>query len=214
MATPPKRPTKTTAPAKKTSTPPASSSSPTTSTPRPDLVADLREGVIALADRVNSLSTALTTVNEIQRVVMANERKAKENAKKTQQIESDLIPRAEHEKRWKKEQEQLIQTRLSIRRQTYVVGAVFFLLAMTALAIVAVLLVRDIHEKNVIRHNDAVKRCQQGNDFRAQDKELWNEVIGISQKGHTQTPAQIQTTKQFRAFLDKHDAPADCSKAN
>jgi hypothetical protein len=195
MATPPKRPTKKT-------TPPASPRLIPEAGLNPESVESLRKGVVALADRVNSLSTALATVNKIQAQVAHTERKAKENAERTSAIEEDMIPRSEHEERWKKEQAELIRTRLSIRRQTYLVGTAFFLLSILALGIVSVLIVRDIHARNTAR-------CQSSNDFKRGDRELWNEVIHIS-AGKKQTPEQVRTTREFQAFLDKHDALQKC----
>lgn len=192
--TPPKRPIKATTPAKKT-----------VAQPPPDLT-ELREAVVSLAGRVNDLSVALTTVNEIQRQVLLNEKRSKEQEKKTTQIEENLIPRSEHEKRWKKEQQELIETRLSIRKQTYIVGTVFFLVSMLALGIVTTLLIKDIHDRNVAR-------CQASNDYRAQDRQLWEEVESFpaSSKQTAQEKAQqAANTKKFNEFLAKHDALQKC----
>lgn len=188
--TPPKRPIKATTPAKKT-----------VAQPPPDLT-ELREAVVSLAGRVNDLSVALTTVNEIQRQVLLNEKRSKEQEKKTTQIEENLIPRSEHEKRWKQEQREIIKTRQSVRRQTIA----FFLLSMLALGIVTTLLIKDIHDHNVAR-------CQASNDYKSQDKELWQEVESFpaSSKQTPQEKAQQQAnTKKFNEFLAKHDALQKC----
>lgn len=195
MTPPPKRP------AKKT-TPPASSPIVQNSQ---DL-AELKAGVLALAERVNDLSTALTAVNNIQARVVETELRTSEVEQKTGQIEADLIPRSEHEERWKKEQQELIRTRLSIRRQTYIVGTAFFLLAMLALGVTTGLIFHDIRDRNSTK-------CMASNDYKKQDKQLWSEVIALSnqqQRSKAQQQQQRQQVKQFQAFLDKHDALAKC----
>jgi hypothetical protein len=154
---------------------------------KPD-IAELKVGVVALADRVTQLAEALQTVNQVQQ-------------QKTADLEETMIPREEHEKIWKKEQQNLIKTRLSIRRQTYIL----FFISMAALAIVTYLVFHDLAVRDQQRHDSSVARCEQGNEFRRGDLSLWNEVISLSQSQKSPTPKQQATTEKFQAFLAKHD---------
>jgi len=182
-----------------------------------DDVAELKAGVVALAGRVTQLAEALQTVNQIQQRVTAAEASVKEIKKdatqaqqKTTNLEETMIPRDEHEKIWRAEQQNLIKTRLSIRRQTYIL----FIVSMAALGIVTYLVFHDLSVQAEQRHQQNVARCEQGNEFRKGDLTLWNEVITLSaqQNKKPPTPAQQQATEQFQEFLAKHDALTDCSK--
>ena len=183
----------------------------------PNDVTELKAGVVALAERVTQLADALKTVNQVQArmteteaTVKQIEKDASSAQKKTTVLEETMIPRDEHEKIWKAEQQKLIDTRLSIRRQTYVL----FVVSMTALGIVAYLVFHDLAVQDKQRHDQAVARCEQGNKFRQDDRALWEEVLTLSasQRKKPLTSAEQETQKQFEAFLDEHDALTDCSK--
>jgi hypothetical protein len=105
-------------------------------------VDELRNAVVGLAGRVNSLSEALTTVNDIQIRQIATEREttaikktATEAAKTVRAVEEIVVPRDEHEKRWRAEQEDLIRLRKQIRRKTYIVGTIYFILSLALLSL-------------------------------------------------------------------------------
>lgn len=81
----------------------------------PANIDELREAVVSLAERVTYLSTALSTVNDVQQktATVMQDQKA---------VRDVLVPRDEHEQKWKEEQQSLIDLRLSIRRQTWIAG--------------------------------------------------------------------------------------------
>lgn len=121
-------------------------------------VADLRAAVLSLAGHVSSLSDALTAVNDIQRRTANLEVAARSTENATAAIEQVLIPRDEHEARWKKEQQGLIALRLRIRKQTYLVGAVFFVASMVALGISVTTIHHQQDAENAKRKAECVTR--------------------------------------------------------
>lgn len=58
-------------------------------------------------------------------------------------------------------------------------------------------------------HNAAVASCKAGNDFRGQDRQLWQQLLSLSTG--PQTPAQAVATAKFVAYLNVHDALRDCN---
>lgn len=176
-------------------------------------ISELKAGVVSLAGRVTQLADALKTVNDIQERVTRSEHDMKRAEKiasaaqeRTDELENVMVPREEHEKVWKQEQQNLIKTRLSIRRQTYVL----FFVSMAVLAVVAALVFNDLHVQAKQRHDQAVARCEQGNTFREGDLALWNKVLALS--SHNPTTEQEATTQEFKQFLAEHDKLIDCSK--
>lgn len=58
--------------------------------------------------------------------------------------------------------------------------------------------------------------CQSGNEFRAQQRQLWSFLIHISPPPPNETAAQriarVHLTNQFLAYVDKVNAPRNCTK--
>lgn len=170
-------------------------------------VDELKGAVVSLAGRVTSLSEALTTVNDLQRRQAVTEHetslikaKAVEAAKTAQIVEENLIPRSEHEERWRNEQQELIDLRLHIKRQTYIVGLIFFFLSLVALGIASGLMLH-----------------QQGEDRKQQkaacEIRLDNSKKGVVAYGNLLKSPTIQNDPTFKAFIQTvYDASVRGSK--
>lgn len=158
-------------------------------------VEELRGAVVTLAGRVTSLSEALTAVNEIQRRQTETERKTAAIEKEavrakeaTDQLSSVVIPREEHEERWRQEQEQLIRTRKSIRLQTYIIGTLFCLLNLVALG-VSIFIVHGQQSKMADQRRD---ECR---------SRLDNSRKGLAAYEQLLTSPTVQHDEALRAFI-------------
>lgn len=126
-------------------------------------VTELRTAVTVLSRRTVSLTTGLQQVNELTKAQQDLDvkaqvaiREAAEAISKVADINKVLIPREEHEKRWKAEQEALIKLRLRIKKRTLVQSWAFFI-ASVILIVAASLIV--VHEQSA-NSAQAKKACQ------------------------------------------------------
>lgn len=117
-------------------------------------IEDLRKAVLRLAERVTSLSTALTTVNEIQ---MRTQESAKENSEQTKNIQDVLVPREEHEAKWREEQEQVISLQRKLRKRIWSAGIVSFLVAGGLFAASLIISHHNLQNINTSRHQTCVQ---------------------------------------------------------
>lgn len=146
-------------------------------------VDELRNAVIGLAGRVNSLSEALTTVNDIQIRQIATERKADAAAETVRAVEEVIVPREEHERRWREEQEDLIRLRKQIRRKTYISGAAFFILSMIALGVACGLMLYNQHQQHEVTQAACETRLNTSKQAAVAYKQILDHSSTLQQDG-------------------------------
>ena len=105
-----------------------------------------------------------------------------------------------------------VQTRKLAKRTAFLAKVASISLALD-LALTAVLFIlgyRNIHNTNAI-HDNQIAACQQANDVRAADIQLWDYVIHISQGKHP-TAKQKSIDTQFEKKLNETFAPRNCAQ--
>lgn len=112
--------------------------------------------VITLGGRVTDLSRALNTVGNLQIAAVAETETIK---KAVDAVEKD------HEEKWIQEQKDLIKLRRRIKRQTYIVGAIFFLLSLLALGITTKLITNQ--QTDITQQQTETCKARQTNSVKA-----------------------------------------------
>jgi hypothetical protein len=75
------------------------------------------------------------------------------------------------------------------------------------LAAVCVLLILAVIQTRA----NAIASCRAGNSYRASQTQIWQEFIDLATHGQKQNARSQQIIHDLLAFVDKKDAPRECS---
>lgn len=92
----------------------------------------------------------------------------------------------------------LIKANAKSRLWRWIQGIMIIILACIVI-VLALLYIGQQHESRAT--------CKQGNTFRAEQTQIWNEVIALSQQSPNNNS---QVDEKFREFVAKVDAPQNC----